>query len=469
MQVQAVKTDYDITVIGSGLGGLTAANRLAAAGYRVFLAEQHTQLGGLATFFRRKQHVFDVALHGFPAGMKKSFRKYWGKAFSDRIVQVYDIRFDNPQFRFSTCFDTTDFMRILREVFHAPEQAAQAFFAALNDSRQYDDPKMTVADFLSRFFPGRQDIWRFLMEPITYANGSTMAEPAATYAIVFGNFMNKGVFTFAGGTDCMLRMMQETLQVNGVVCATRCPVERILVERGQVRGVIADGRTVSCQAVISNASLPGTVYDLVGRECFQDEFVAAFDRSVRLSNSSCQVYIGLAPRALLQPVGDLIFNSEWPEFDTDAMCSRDITSRTFSVYYPGLRPGSEDTTVVASMNANYTDWKRLDRTHYRQEKERLIDNTLTALAAYVPNIRDITDWTEAATPCTFERYTGHYQGASFGTKYEGLRMSAALPGQVAGLFHTGSVGIIMSGWLGAVNYGVIVANEVEKYVEGRSQ
>jgi all-trans-retinol 13,14-reductase len=39
-----------------------------------------------------------------------------------------------------------------------------------------------------------------------------------------------------------------------------------------------------------------------------------------------------------------------------------------------------------------------------------------------------------------------------------------LPGQVGGLFHTGSVGIIMSGWLGAANYGVIVSNNVDKYL-----
>ena len=33
--------------------------------------------------------------------------------------------------------------------------------------------------------------------------------------------------------------------------------------------------------------------------------------------------------------------------------------------------------------------------------------------------------------------------------------------EIAGLFHAGSVGIIMSGWLGAINYGVIVANDVD--------
>jgi hypothetical protein len=36
--------------------------------------------------------------------------------------------------------------------------------------------------------------------------------------------------------------------------------------------------------------------------------------------------------------------------------------------------------------------------------------------------------------------------------------------EISGLFHVGSVGIIMSGWLGAANYGVIMANDVDKYL-----
>ena len=55
----------------------------------------------------------------------------------------------------------------------------------------------------------------------------------------------------------------------------------------------------------------------------------------------------------------------------------------------------------------------------------------------------------------------HWQGASFGTKFEGLAVSRGVPQQIEGLYHAGSVGIIMSGWLGALNYGVIVANDVD--------
>src|SRR5271156_3693217 len=114
--LKGVADEYDVIVIGSGLGGLTGANVLAKAGWRVLLLEHHYQFGGLATWFTRKRgHIFDISLHGFPAGMIKSCRKYWTKEISDRIVQLKDIRFVNPQFDLRTTFDRLDFTRILAE------------------------------------------------------------------------------------------------------------------------------------------------------------------------------------------------------------------------------------------------------------------------------------------------------------------------------------------------------------------
>ena len=75
---------YDVCVIGSGLAGLTAANRLAKCGHSVLLLEQHTQLGGLAAYFKRPGgYTFDVSLHGFPVGMIK-----------DKIVYILNNNFD---------------------------------------------------------------------------------------------------------------------------------------------------------------------------------------------------------------------------------------------------------------------------------------------------------------------------------------------------------------------------------------
>ncbi len=77
-------------------------------------------------------------------------------------------------------------------------------------------------------------------------------------------------------------------------------------------------------------------------------------------------------------------------------------------------------------------------------------------------MRGKIDWMEAATPRTIERYTTHWGGTSFGTKFEGLKVSMDLPEKIPGLYHAGSVGIIMSGWLGTINYGVIVANKIDR-------
>ena len=187
---------------------------------------------------------------------------------------------------------------------------------------------------------------------------------------------------------------------------------------------------------------------------------------MRLNNSSAQVYLALRPDEMIDRdiCGDLLFSSSAPTFRSDMLLSRDITSRSYSFYYPQTRPGQDCCLIVSSTNANYCDWADLSPADYAAGKRDLIDSTLDALTKYVPNVRSQLAWAEAATPLTFRRYTQHLDGASFGTKFEGLAVSREMPRQIAGLYHAGSVGIIMSGWLGAVNYGVIVANEVDGFL-----
>ena len=116
--LEGVEDEYDAVVIGSGLGGLSGANYLAKNGHRVLLLEHHYQYGGLATWFKRPgRHIFDISLHGFPIGMKKSCRKYWTKEIADMIVQLKNVRFINPQFDVLTTFDRKDFTNILIDKF----------------------------------------------------------------------------------------------------------------------------------------------------------------------------------------------------------------------------------------------------------------------------------------------------------------------------------------------------------------
>src|SRR5690606_15327597 len=130
-------------------------------------------------------------------------------------------------------------------------------------------------------------------EPITYANGSTLEDPAITYGIVFSNFMHKGVYTFQGGTDALVTKMRAEMERNGVDLRIRTLVEKIEVspDRRGTGGVV-NGRRIGCDDDVSNANLKSTILRLVGPDNFDPAF-AEETESLRLKNGSGMLYIAL--------------------------------------------------------------------------------------------------------------------------------------------------------------------------------
>lgn len=379
------------------------------------------------------------------------------------IVQLPNIVFDNPQFSLKTTFDKQNFTQLLENKFKIPKVTIDSFFECVAGMNFYDDQSMTTRELFEQYFPGRSDVHRLLMEPITYANGSTLEDPAITYGIVFSNFMNKGVYTFEGGTDKLIGMMTDELERNGVTICTKSKVDNIIVENGQVKGVVARGKTIAAKSVVSNSGITNTIQNLTDRDIYSDSFLKMAD-SIRVNNSSCQVYLGIRKGEKIDNVGDLLFTSTAPEFDSNELLDSETKSKTFSIYYPKTRPGLDRYTVVASMNSRYEDWDDLDQQEYKDKKKALIARSIADLEKYLPGVTEKIDWAEAATPKTFNNYTLHTRGTSFGTKFEGLDASRRIFKEIQGLFHVGSVGIIMSGWLGAINYGVIVSNDVDSFL-----
>src|ERR1700704_2854008 len=117
---------------------------------------------------------------------------------------------------------------------------------------------MSPRELFDKFFPGREDVSRLLMEPITYANGSTLEDPAISYGIVFSNFMSKGVFTFQGGTDRLITLMRDEILRNGVDLRIRAEVQKIHVTNGRASAVTVNGKTIEAGAIVSNANLKST-------------------------------------------------------------------------------------------------------------------------------------------------------------------------------------------------------------------
>ena len=74
---------YDVVVIGSGLGGLTAAARLAKYGKRVLVLEQFNRIGGFGQSYKIDGYTFDVAVHGI---------WYWEEV--KKILDELDISLD---------------------------------------------------------------------------------------------------------------------------------------------------------------------------------------------------------------------------------------------------------------------------------------------------------------------------------------------------------------------------------------
>ena len=353
-----IKDYYDVVVIGSGLGGLTGANCLAKQGHSVLLLEHHYQFGGLATWFKRAGgHIFDISLHGFPVGMIKSCKRYWTKEIADSIVQLKNIRFINPQYDLKTTFDRSDFTKILQSTFAVAKNKIEEFYDHLANMDYFANDTRSIGDLLEEFFPGRNEIKRLLLEPISYANGSSLLDPAIAYGIVFSNFMKKGIYTFKDGTDSLIKKMVKELRRNGADLRRQCLVQELVTKevngQHQVQGVMVNGKKIKCGAVLSNANLKNTIEKLFGLSKLPKSF-AKQANTVRLNSTSCQVYIGLKKGASIPDVGDLIFTSESPSFSTEELTSFHTTSRTFSIYYPDTRPNRKDPrySIVASINAN---------------------------------------------------------------------------------------------------------------------
>jgi phytoene desaturase len=431
-------------VIGSGFGGLAAAVRLGARGYKVSVLEQLDQPGGRARVHRIDGFVFDAGPTVITA--PHLFEELWtlcGRRLADDVTLVpvapfYRLRFDD-----GTTFDYSGDAAAMRDAVRrlAPgdvdgyerflaaseaifrvgfEQLAHVPFDRLGDMVRVlpDLARLqgyrTVYGLASRYV--RDERLRVVLTFQSLLVGGNPFSTTSVYCLIAFLERQWGVHFAMGGTNRLVSGLVGLIEGQGGSVRCNQQVEEILVEDGAARGVrLASGERIAADVVVSNADSAWTYRKLmpgVQRKRWTDArldrqkssmslFVWYFGTDRRYPDVAHHT-IALGPRyrGLL---GDI--------FDRHALAD------DFSLYLhrptatdPSMAPPGCDAFYVLSPVPHLgsgTDWKTRAEP-YRQAIARRLSETL------LPDLEQHVAASLMLTPQDFQDTLSSWRGAAFG-------------------------------------------------------
>ncbi|GAB2559626.1 phytoene desaturase family protein [Nocardia heshunensis] len=289
---------WDAIVIGAGLGGLSTAAYLAAAGQRVLLLERYSVLGGSSHVFRRKRKwEFDVGVHYIgdcgPGGNVPTLLR--GLGVADRVEWLPLDRdgFDTiiaPDLEFRVPVGWDNYLESLLATFPGEERGLRRYAGVMRRIGEPIDrsstPASTAAMARAAVSWGTAAPWAMAphialmlacglkprtMLALSLQDGAAATTPqAAPVALAAGflqNYVGKGAWFPRGGGQMLAAAFAAVIRGHGGEIWTRQAVERIVVEGGKVRGVrLPGGETLTAPAVVSAIDIKKTYRDLVGYE-----------------------------------------------------------------------------------------------------------------------------------------------------------------------------------------------------------
>lgn len=458
--------DWDAIVVGAGLGGLTSAAYLAAAGRRVLVLEQHDWAGGNSHVFRRRRaYEFDVGIH------------YLGDCGPDGIIPAIlggvGAR-DRVSFRplDPDCFDLLELPGLTVRVpaswagyrdrlkLALPgEQAGLDMFLDICQAVGEEQRSTLLApgdlshsDLIARTPTVQAWGRRSLSELFDHCRLSTTARSAlaaqspnygmapaqatvSMHAVVTDHYL-RGAYYPVGGGQMLTATLVEVLEANGGELRTRSKVTGIDIADQKVTGVrLANGTSARAPLVISNADYRRTVLELAGPEHFSS-IIVRNTRTATMGLPFATVYVAL-DRALTDRTEANIWWYE--DNDIEAMYDRLLAGRhqedigflfiSFgSLKDPGSStmcpPGHANFQLMTLCPSGYRHWGvtggPADGNRYRRNPAYLAEKqrfTKAVLAAAERVLGPFSDWivhAELATPLTQERYTLSSGGTPFG-------------------------------------------------------
>jgi phytoene desaturase len=430
-------------IIGGGFGGLAAAVRLGARGYRVTVLEKLSAPGGRAFVLRQDGFTFDTG----PTIVTAPFllEELWalcGRRMTDDIelramTPFYQIRFHNGDvFNASgdetamraeiARFDSADvagydrFMRRSEEIYRIGyEQLGDTPFNSILDMARIApdlvrlEGHRSVFGVVSKYFRDERIRTVFSFHPLLI--GGDPFRASSIYCLI--SFLEKrwGVHFAMGGTGALVNGLVDLIESQGGELRCGEEVESIVVENGRATGVmLASGETIRASIVVSNADSAWTYRRLVPASARRRWTDRKIDRA-RYSMGLFVWYFGVNRRYEDVAHHTIIMGPRYRELLRDIF-DRKRLAPDFSLYLhrptatdPSLAPKGCDTFYVLSPVPNLLggqDW-RVEAEPYRQAIARALEGSI------LPGLTRALVTSRVATPLDFQNRLNSYRGAGF--------------------------------------------------------
>ncbi|NLP03885.1 MAG: NAD(P)/FAD-dependent oxidoreductase [Fibrobacter sp.] len=454
--------DFDVIILGSGIGGLTCGAFLASSGMRVLVLEKHTRIGGYTHCFKRRQFRFESAVHSIPAGPngfimhllkqlgidnriiteehKTMYHSQWnGFSYSvpvwyDQIIEKLSEDFPHQKSNLMKLFGE---MRSFYDAFLGP-----LWQGSLEETPEYHSfvsahQNQNFKDYIKSFI-NDENLQRVIYSQWPFGGTPPSSAPVAFYVLMFIVHAMEGSHSIKGGFDNLASALASVITSNGGEVRTRAEVVSLKAEGGSANSVTLDsGETFSADNFVSNISPYILHNEIIGPESRSRIWLRRLG-NLNPSVSCVAVYLGLdTPSFNMVPHN--VFN--WFDGSDESVYERiqncDLQTIDHLIF---LRPSdSEDDKTLTILNFV----KKSASDNWKSEKILHAERIMTKAESIIPGLRGHVSLMETGSPSTFERYTGNTGGALYGFENTShIYGEAKLPikTHLSNLFQTGHWG-----------------------------